>query len=151
MARQLRPEPGDVVEIDVDGKKAALQYIGRDERYGDVVRVLGFLELGDENVSFDERVADGYVAYYPLCDSVRAGRTRVVGRCMADLKLPERVRKPVFRPGGGIGGWIVVEGDSQRSVEALSAAERCLPIQLLFSHASMVRRLRKGWRPEDEG
>src|SRR5688572_8419400 len=106
VARRKRVKLGDVFEVDVRGRFAHLQYLGKHPIYGDVIFVSSDLKVGPAPVSA-ERFEKGYVAFYPVRASVAAGLVEVKGALPPAAEVPQRLRRAGARSGKRVDTWII--------------------------------------------
>jgi len=147
-----RVHPGDILEIDVEGRYAYVQALGKHPILGWAVCVLTDA-LDSPCQRPEDLVPDrGYVAFYSIDAAAREGDAQVVARGAWHRDVPERMRaRHHIDRSGRVLDWEIDDSSHPSGyyvTQLLTDEERQLPIAEIWPHEVLCAHIRSGWRPE---
>lgn len=153
--KKIKPNIGDIVEIQTPRGFAYAQYTHRSPRMGDLIRVLpGVYEQRPS--SFDDIVAskERYFVFYPL----GAALTQKLVTPVGEAEVPEEIQKfPLMRMAGlpdregKVRDWWLFDGKQERPAGELTPELVHLSIAEVWGHPLLVDRITEDWSPSQFG
>lgn len=154
--KRQRLRHGDIVEFKVSRGFAYAQYINDHKNYDTVVRVLpGVYSRRPDDFETIVAKEGGWCAFWYIKEALKRQEATIVGHA----SIPKPYRKfPTFKLADrSIGtalvrGWSIWEGQfgAGRPVEKLTEEQRRYPLAETLFTEHVVKRINKGWKPEDE-
>jgi len=147
MSKRLKP--GDILQLEVAGGFAYLQYLGKHQDYGDAVQVS---PARPQPWSRDQpnSLRFAYVTFYPATAAMNQGLVEIVGHAAAPA-VPRQLRRAGARADGNVKTWVIEDGSNDVAKPKLSADELQLPIAAIWNHEMLVQRIATNWDPRQEG
>jgi len=148
-----RLHPGDVAEIRTKHGVALFHYVGYNPSIGHAIYVypVWYKSRGD---ALQASLPKGYMTYYPAQSATLQRLARIVATAplRKGISLSTRWRRCGYTtPRGEVLAWIIIEPDGREKLKRrLTAKDRQLPIESVWSHYYLIDRITEGWRPEQE-
>ena len=154
----MRITVGSIIEVLTKLGYVYMQRVHKSKQYGSIVRVLdGFYKERPNEKEFDELVRKPHLYYVittlPWHEILHP--YEIIGK----YSIPDFAKTfPTFKGGdydsdtGKYCNWYLWDGDKEWRPEngKLTKEEAGYPMLLIYSYKSIIGRLERGWKPEDE-
>jgi hypothetical protein len=145
-------EIGDIFAIDTPKGVGAFQYVGFDERLGELIGVFGFTASDEVSAERETRQSEfTFYTFFPLAAALRKRLVRKIG----DRPGTSAHSPPMRAPGRidvankRILDWFVYENGTVLHVSDLSPEQRRFSPRGIMNDTLLIHRIMTGWLPEN--